>query len=227
MSTPRRQTEALFDEVGATYEEVFADLQPIHAAIQWVLSELSAANIHPAKTVDIGCGTGRPICSSLAQAGHDVLGIDISGSMIAEAQKRVPLPNATFTKIDTLEFNPPPGSFDVVTLTFSLIAGVTQDEIRQVIAKLYAMLKPGGLLVFATVPVEGNNVEIKWMGRPVTVSSLSPGDTVGEIKKVGFEIVKEEESKYHPIKASSLGLCGPEDVWEETHLWVYARKPVV
>lgn len=227
MSSSRSQTEALFDAVSGGYEEAYSDLQPIHAAIEWVLSELSAAEIHRAHTVDIGCGTGRPICSSLAAAGHNVLGIDLSGSMIAEATKRVPFPNASFIKADTLKFNPPLASYHVVTLTFSLIAGVTQDEIRSVIAKLFAMLKPGGLLVFATVPVEGNNVEIQWMGRPVTVSSLSVEETVAEIKKVGFEVVKQEETKYNPVKAASVGLCKEEDVWEEAHLWVYAKKPVV
>jgi len=225
MSVERTQTEALFDEVSFGYEEAYADCEPIYTAIKWVLSELETAGIKPAKTVDIGCGTGRPICSSFAEVGHDVLGIDLSGGMIAEARKRVPLPNATFQKVDTRDFNPPPASFDAITLVFSLIAGVTQDEIRAVIAKLYNILKPGGLLVFATVPIEGNNVDISWMGRPVTVSSLSPANTVEEIKKVGFEIVKAEETKYNPAKASDLGLCKAEDVWEEDHIWVCAKKP--
>ncbi|KAK0611919.1 S-adenosyl-L-methionine-dependent methyltransferase [Immersiella caudata] len=226
MSSERTPAEILFDEVSTAYEEAFADCQPIYPAIQWVLSELESASIKPAKTVDIGCGTGRPICSSLAEAGHDVLGTDLSGAMIEEARKRVPLPNATFQKIDTRDFDPPSDSFDVVTLTFSIIAGVTQDDIRQTIAKLYRILKSGGLLVFSTVPVEGNNVDIVWMGRPVTVSGLSPTENLEELKKVGFEIVKSEETVYKPAKASSIGLCKEEEVWEEPHLWVYAKKPL-
>jgi ubiquinone/menaquinone biosynthesis C-methylase UbiE len=225
MSPERTQAEILFDEVSTGYEEAFADCQPIYHAIKWVLSELESANIKPAKIVDIGCGTGRPVCSALAEAGHDVLGTDISASMIEEARKRVPLPNAAFQKLDTRDFNPPSESFDAVTLTFSLIAGVSQDDIRQTMGKLYRILKPGGLLVFSTVPVEGNNVDIVWMGRPVTVSSLSPADNLEGLKKVGFEIVKSEETVYKPAKASSIGLCKEEEVWEEPHLWVYARKP--
>lgn len=220
-----QQAEALFDAISFGYEEAYSDLLPIHHAIQWVLASLSAAQIHCARIVDIGCGTGRPVVATLAEAGHSVLGIDLSAGMIAEARQRVPLPNATFEKIDTRDFNPPDESFDAVTLTFSLIAGVSQQDIRQAIAKFYRILKKGGLLMFATVAAEGNEVEIRWMGRPVVVSGLSKEEVLEEMKKVGFEIEKSEESSYRPGKAVEVGLCGEEDVWEEGHLWVFARKP--
>jgi len=220
-----QQAEALFDAISSGYEEAFSDLQPIHSAVKWVVNSLSAAQIHPARIVDIGCGTGRPVVVTLAEAGHSVLGIDLSAGMIAEARKRVPLPNAIFEKIDTRDFNPPDESFDAVTLTFSLIAGVSQEDIRQAIAKFYRILKKGGLLMFATVAAEGNEVEIRWMGRPVVVSGLSKEELVEEMKRVGFEIEKTEESTFKPVKAVDVGLCGEGDVWEEGHLWVFARKP--
>lgn len=212
---------ALFDDVGPAYETAFAGLPEQAASIQWLLSELSKSQVRPAEILDIGCGTGRPVCSSLAAAGHSVMGIDVSTEMIKAAREQVP--QATFEQLDCRDFQSPANRFDAITVYFSMIAGFSQDEIRQSIQRIHSWLKPGGSFVFATVPVAVNNVELKWMGRSAVVSSLSPEELVAWIKQVGFEIVHEQESKFLP-KAVEAGICGPDDVWEEPHLFVYAKK---
>ena len=208
-----------FDEVGPAYEDAFRDLQAQHASIEWLLSELTQYG--PAKVLDIGCGTGRPICSSLAQAGHSVTGIDVSGAMLAAARERVP--KAKFEQIDVREFSTPESSFHAITAYFSFIAGVTQDDIRDSFKRIYTWLKPGGLFVFATVPMNGNCLAINWMGRPIVVSSFATEDILATLKKVGFEIVYEAASTFNP-KAVEAGICKAEDTWEEPHFFLYARK---
>ena len=212
-------TEQLFDSVGPAYEQAFANLDPQIASIKWVLSQLTSHK--PAQIIDIGCGTGRPVCSSFADAGHSVLGIDISSAMISDAKAKVP--NAKFEKIDIGDFKTDDGSFDAVTVYFSMIAGVTQGQIREYIKRIHAWLKPGGLFVFATVPVKGENVDITWMGRSFTASGLDADESVEWIKEVGFEVVERSESKFLP-KAVEAGICSEKEVWEEPHLFVYARK---
>ncbi|KAK4443274.1 Demethylmenaquinone methyltransferase [Podospora aff. communis PSN243] len=213
--------EALFDEMSSKYEAAFSDLESQYDAINWVLSELEP--LKPAKIVDVGCGPGKPVCSSFAEAGHDVLGTDISSGMLEEAQKNVP--GAKFQKVNTLEFHPPDASFDAVVFMFSLLIDVTKDDIRAAIANMYRIVKPGGVFVYSTVAIEGEKVDIVWMGRPMNVSSLSPEEVVDTIKKVGFEVVKHEEVKYHPVRAPQVGICKEDEVWPEPLLWVYARKP--
>ena len=154
-------------------------------------------------------------------AGHSVLGIDVSAEMIKAARDRVPL--ATFEQVDVRDFQSPANSFDAITVYFSMITDVNQDEIRQFIQRIHSWLKPGGSFVFATVPVVGNNLEIKWMGKPIVASSLSTEEIVAWIRHVGFEVVRERESKFLP-KAVEAGICGPDDVWEEPHLFVYGKK---
>lgn len=212
--------EALFDDVGPAYESAFAKCEPQAASVEWLKSQL--ADKKPAKIVDIGCGTGRPVVSELANAGHRVLGIDISGAMIEAAQKNVP--NAKFEKKDFNDFKPQAGSLDAITVYFSMIADVTQDQIKENFKKIYDWLKPGGIFVFGTVPVAGNNLEIKWMGRPVKVSSLEADEAVSSIKETGFEVVHSATSAFTPA-AAEAGICKAEDVWEEPHLFVYAKKP--
>ena len=216
----RLSAEELFDDVGPAYESAFAGLPTQAASIEWVIRQLE--NRKPAKILDIGCGTGKPVCSELANAGHDVLGIDISSAMIEYAKKQVP--NATFQKADIVDYHPDPAKFDAITVYFSMIASVTQDQIRQNIQNIYQWLKPGGFFVFGTVPVAGNNLEIKWMGRPIVVSSLEADDAIDWIRKVGFDVVHHEVSVFTP-KAAQAGICKEDDVWEEPHLFVYAKKP--
>jgi hypothetical protein len=118
----------------------------------------------------------------------------------------------------------PAESFDAITVYFSLIGNITQGEIKQFITGFYALLKPGGLLVFATVPISLENVQSKWMGRTVQMSSLGPEETVEAVKMAGFQIVHETVMRFTP-KAVEAGICNAGDVFEESHMFVYAKKP--
>ncbi len=42
----------------------------------------------PARILDLGCGTGVPTAKVLAEAGHRVLGVDISEGMLEEARRK-------------------------------------------------------------------------------------------------------------------------------------------
>ncbi|CAK7200618.1 hypothetical protein SEUCBS139899_003316 [Sporothrix eucalyptigena] len=220
----------VFDSVGPAYEDAFTGLPTQAAAINWLVEQLKANPATAsggAKIVDVGCGTGRPACSVLADAGHDVLGIDISEAMLTAARTRVP--KAKFELIDVRAFiereKSNPDQLDAVTVFFSLIAGVTQDDIKAVLSGLAGLLKPGGFLVFSTVPIPVNNESIKWMGRPVVVSSLSPEEGVASVKAAGLEVKYDAVTKFKP-RGAEVGICKPEEVWEESHLFVYAQKPV-
>ncbi|KAL1893709.1 hypothetical protein Sste5346_006208 [Sporothrix stenoceras] len=233
-STPEEEpTKSLtaaeaFDSVGPAYEDAFKGLPTQAAAIDWLVDHLKENKVEKGKIVDVGCGTGRPACSVLADAGHDVLGIDISEAMLTAARERVP--NARFELVDVRPFIEretaagKQGTLDAVTVFFSLIAGVTQDDIRAVLAGLAGLLKPGGFLVFSTVPIPVNNAAIKWMGRPVVVSSLSPEEGVAAVKAAGLDVKYDAVTKFTP-KGADAGICAADEVWEESHLFVYAQKP--
>ena len=215
---PTHSAAATSNEIGSAHEDASADLPEQLASLSWLLRHLYP----PAKILDIGCGTGQPVCSTLADAGHTVLGIDTSSAMISAARQRVP--NAEFAQLDDLwTFNPEAGSFHVVTLYFSAIAGESQSDVRDAFGRIYGWLKPGGLFVFATVLVEGEKVERKWMGKEIVVSWLSLEENVEEIKKAGFEVLHEKVSLFTP-KGSEAGTCSTEEVWEGRLLFVYARK---
>jgi len=210
-----------YKDIGVAYEIAFRGLPAQEASIRWVVEELKAKG--RSKIVDIGCGTGRPVCEAFANAGHTVLGIDISEAMLAPARTNVP--NATFELMDRKEFlhTAETASYDAITSYFSFISCITQDGIRDLLKEVARVLKPGGVFVYSTEPVDGNNVSSMWMGKPFTVSGLSADSTVATMQKLGFEIVHHEVSTFKP-KGGEAGICREEDVREEIHLFVHAKK---
>lgn len=209
-----------FGELGSKYEEAF-DRVPVQVrSVEWIISQLPPK----AKVVDVGCGTGKPACDMLVKAGLDVTGIDITPQMIEIAQTQVP--GGRYEVADSRQWEPPSGngSLNGVVSYFAFLAAVTQADIEKFFQRAYGWLRPGGVFVWGTVPVEGENVPLKWMGYEVIVSSLSAEANLEAIKKAGFTIEKHENEPYMP-KGAEAGICKPEDVWEEDHLIVYCRKP--
>lgn len=211
--------EEVFDSIGPGYEAAFANIQPRREAIEWALQQIQDRK--PAKVLDVGCGTGRPVCSAFADAGHDVLGVDVSGVMLADARAKVP--NARFMQADVLQMELPGQSFDAVIVFFSMIAGMTQDDIRRQIVRIYEWLKPEGVLVLATVPVSIDQVQTQFMGRPMVASSLSAEEYLHCFRQAGFEIVYQSLSSFKP-RGAEAGICKPEEDKEEPQQFIYAKK---
>ena len=209
-----------FGELAAAYGDAFDRVPAQVRSVEWVTGQLT----RDAKVLDVGCGTGRPACEILVNAGLDVTGIDITPGMIEVAKSKVP--GARYGVADSRKWEPSEGeaSFDAVVSFFAFIAAVSQEDIRTFFKRAYTWLRPGGVFVFGTVPVEGDNIAIRWLGRDIVVSSLNHEDSVDAIEAAGFLIEKHFTEKYTP-KAAEVGICKPEEVWEEEQLFVYARKP--
>ncbi|KAK5123939.1 hypothetical protein LTR85_002136 [Meristemomyces frigidus] len=208
-----------FDDVGEAYQVAFDRVPAQVRSLEWIISKLPTK----ATVIDVGCGTGKPACEMLAEAGHQVTGIDITPRMIDIAKRQVP--TATFIVADSRIWEPSHGeSYDGVVSYFSWIAGMKQKDIRTFFHRAYGWLKPGGHFVFGTVTVAGEDMSIKWMGRDAVVSSLDAEETLAAIKNAGFLVEKEDTEMFQP-KGAEAGLCKAEDAWEEPHFFVYARKP--
>ncbi len=69
----------------------------------------------PGRVLDVGCGTGRTT-RPLADRGHDVVGIDVSERMVAQARERHP--DLTFRVDDATDLAFADGSFDYVLFSY-------------------------------------------------------------------------------------------------------------
>ena len=212
-----------YDTLGAAYETAFNNVPAQIKTLKWLISQLSPSS----KVLDLGSGTGRPTAAMLVEAGHQVTGLDISPRMIEVARERVQ--GATFVLGDAKTYQPREEvreKLDAVTAFFSFIAAVSHDDIRSLPVRVASWLKPGGLFVSGWVCPPGLSVEdhaMKWMGKDVVVSVLPWAEVVKAIEDAGFEVVEKIEETYLP-KAVEAGICGAEEVWEEPHVFVCARK---
>jgi SAM-dependent methyltransferase len=100
------------------------------------------------RVLDVGCGTGQTTrYAARAAAPGEVLGIDLSGRMLARARELSAaegLPNASFVQGDAQVYPFPPGGFDVAVSRFGVM--FFADPVAA-FANIRGALRPGGRLV--------------------------------------------------------------------------------
>ncbi|MEU7393968.1 class I SAM-dependent methyltransferase [Streptomyces albogriseolus] len=198
----------VFDALGSDYEKAFASSAAHRASLAWLLERLS-----PGSTVlDVGSGTGRPTAATLAAAGHTVLGVDVSPVMVEIASRQVP--EAEFRCVDIWQLPLSAGSYDAVCVYFSLLQ-MTRAEQKELVRRLTAALRPGGLLVLATVPLDVEEFDGTFMGQPVRVTSFAAQDVIALVREAGLTVEWEESTMFTPSHPEAR---------PEPHLFLHCRR---
>lgn len=122
---------------------------------QMAASPLAAADVAfcerwfeaPGRLLDLGCGTGR-LCLHFAAKGHECVGVDLSGEMLATARANAAADGVAveWVRANLLELdNLPAGSFDSAACLFSTLGMVRgADNRAKVVATASRLLRPGG-----------------------------------------------------------------------------------
>ncbi|HBX70825.1 MAG TPA: hypothetical protein DEH25_15960 [Chloroflexi bacterium] len=101
----------------------------------------------PGHLLDLACGPGL-YASRLAKLGHTIHGIDYSPASIAYAQKTTRTENLASTyqhaDIRTTEYG---DGYDAALLIYGEFNVFKPADIRQIVRKIHAALKPGGKLI--------------------------------------------------------------------------------
>ncbi|HEX8084244.1 MAG TPA: class I SAM-dependent methyltransferase [Solirubrobacteraceae bacterium] len=130
-----------YSEFGWAYDLLVADaVEPWVDAVEEALRAREIAR--PARVLDAGCGTGRH-AAELAARGHDVVLLEPSAELLAQAHER--LPDALAFHADL--FAPPPVDVDCATCRGVLNDVVEDAERDTALETLAAVLRPGGILV--------------------------------------------------------------------------------
>ncbi len=143
---------------------------------------------------EFGCGTGS---TAIAHAPHvkEILAIDISEKMLEIARSKAEtagVGNVRFEHADIDGFTAPDGRFDVV-LGLSILH-LLEDR-NTAIAKVYRMLKPGGVFVSSTVCL-GERMKFfkligpigQWLGVMPLVRVFTVQELVDSLEAAGFSI---------------------------------------
>lgn len=199
---------AVFDALGAEYELAFASSDAHRASLERLLADLAPGS----RVLDVGSGTGRPTARTLADAGHRVLGVDVSPVMTALAARQVP--GAEFRCADIRDLPLAEGEFDAVCVYFSLLQ-LSRGEQGELLERLVRALRPGGLLTVATVPVDVADVDAVFMGQPVRVSSFGAEEFTALTERAGVFVEWSHSALFTPDHPAGA---------PEPHLFLHGRR---
>lgn len=223
----KERDQKFYDSLGAKYETGFAHDEGLISFVKTLVTLLpSSSNV-----LDMGCGTGKPVAYSLAQAGHDVTGVDISEVMVDLSRQAVP--NGTFEVSDMRTWSPKDGgNFDAVLNILSLFV-LNREEVESMADRWTSWIKPGGLLAVCSIPVDdldlskqggkydpdrycARDVPVRLMGTWPKVTLFTRAGWRKMFEDRGFDVVHENTTLFEPPKESQSD--------PEIHFFIVGKK---
>ncbi|MCC9604527.1 class I SAM-dependent methyltransferase [Blastopirellula sp. JC732] len=175
------------------------DLNPMQGIEQAHLHR-AVGDVHGQRVLDLGCGTGRHSLWLAAQ-GADVVAVDFSAGMLAEAKKKPGAERVEFVTLDLTEPLPYSAEFDLV------VSGLVLEHLQELepfFTAAFQTLKPGGRAV-----ISGMHPAMFLRGAqarftdPETDELVMPGSLAHSVSafvmaavKAGFQL--EEVSEHSP-----------------------------
>jgi SAM-dependent methyltransferase len=180
----------------------------------------------PGRALDAACGTGA-VAQQLLARGHEVLGVDISGAMLARA--RAAVPQATFIAGHLTDLPLPDGDVDHVVCSLAL---THLSDLHPFFAEAARVMRPGGhlLLLDTRGHFTGSTryplIKQAPDGRIGYIAGYRHGlgDYLRAALPHGFLVRRCEESYLddhlvEPDEGPEPLTPGPPDIWE-LHPWV-------
>lgn len=135
-----------YDQFAFIYDSLMSDI-PYDKYAEWVLDK--APIFKNKRLMDIGCGTGV-LSVSFAKAGYEVIGIDLSESMLTVAQSRSTEQNTDITFVcQSMTDIDGVSDVDVAVIAIdSLNYLETLEEVEQTFLQVYSALNEEGQLFF-------------------------------------------------------------------------------
>jgi ubiquinone/menaquinone biosynthesis C-methylase UbiE len=134
-----------YDLTAAVYAERFHDHLQDRPLDRAMLAGFAGLVDRDGVVADVGCGTGAT-SRMLADLGLDVLGIDLSPNMLAEARRRNPDLRFEVGSMTNLDFDD--GHFQGVCAWYSVIH-IPDEQLPQVFSEFHRVLRPGGCVLVA------------------------------------------------------------------------------
>jgi len=98
-----------------------------------------------ASIAELGCGTGT-MTGLLVEEGLDVMGLDISSDMLAEARKKYP--DISFLEADMRDFKLPEKKDVIVSICDSINYVLTTEDLVKTFSSVRENLNKGGIFIF-------------------------------------------------------------------------------
>jgi uncharacterized protein YhfF len=185
------ETRAAYDAVAARYaEEIGGELdgKPFDREF---LDKFAASVAGSSVVAELGCGPGH-VAAYLAERGVQVVGLDLSPNMVAQAQRL--FPGGEFVVGDMLDLPFEDGSLAGVVAFYSIIH-FDDSQLALAFGEMRRVLVAEGLAAFAFHIGDEVLRREEWWGTPVTLDArfLDPGRVTKLLEQAGFAIVRSQE----------------------------------
>jgi 2-polyprenyl-3-methyl-5-hydroxy-6-metoxy-1,4-benzoquinol methylase len=152
----RSQNEVVYDHLAPAYWVTFGFYA--NATHRQFITKFLGRLEPPSAILDAACGAGR-YDGMLVEAGHDVLGIDQSGKMLARAREHFPqdrFPRLRYAKtgLQEMDFE---AAFDGV-ICIDALEHVGPEDWPEIVTRFRKALKPGGVLYVTVEVADWNKV---------------------------------------------------------------------
>lgn len=152
-----------------------------------------------AAILDIGCGAGEPIAQYLIDAGHAVIGVDSSATMIELCRARFPQQTWRVADMRQLALG---RRFEGI-LAWDSFFHLAQDDQRAMFPVFASHAAAGAALMFTSGPQAGEAIGT-YQGEALYHASLSPEEYRTLLDARGFEVVDY---------VTEDAACGGRTIW--------------
>ncbi|HET7553550.1 MAG TPA: class I SAM-dependent methyltransferase [Gemmatimonadaceae bacterium] len=178
-----------YDAIAAEWDAARASF---HGSERRYLDAMLHGLAAPARVLDLGCGTGRPMAEYLISRGHRVTGVDQSEKLLALARSRFPQGEWIHSRIEDCPVDvDSKGTYDGVIAWDSLFH-IERERHADILAKVHRALAPGGRLMLTAGGSENPAFTDTMFDREFFYDSHPPERLSALLGELGFEIVVNE-----------------------------------
>ncbi len=146
-------------------------------------------NTHgPARVLDLGCGTGRPIAQFLLQKGIAVTGVDEAEELLALAEERLPSGRWLRAEMETFE---PDEDYDGAVIWDSMFH-VPREYHESILGRVLNRMRPGSKLILTVGGSSHPPFTDTMLGQTFFYDSHVPVVVLNILKSLGTTIEHSE-----------------------------------
>ena len=189
MKDTKKINKKTYNAIASEYETNYGNIPASIEYTEYIIKQIK--EIPKPKILDLGCGTGTLLkMFEDNNSNADLIGVDFSEELLKIAKqklKRTKLICEDFSKFQSNE------QFDVIIATFSFIHS-SDNELKEMMKKVYSMLKADGYLYVAFILGEGEQLvdEALDLTQKTYFNYHNEEFLTNLFKENGFSIVKKK-----------------------------------
>ncbi len=141
-----------------------------------------------ARVLDLGCGAGVPVASTLAVR-FDVVGVDISASQLSLARRQAP--GVALLRGDMEHLHFAPSSFDAV-VSFYAIFHMPREQQAGLFSRIIEWLRPGGYALISLGRTDEPAYTEDFFGVEMYWSHYGTAQYREMLLEAGFDLLEEQ-----------------------------------